>query len=166
MSGNFWVHRALRLLLSLSFAPIACNLTVATNSSPPVSSKSLTEYDLSGVWTGISTTSCTPLRMTAPWRCGAKADIKLTFIRQEPAAITGIYESVRGAAGNAFEQTGRIVEMPVKSATRLWLRVIMRDHSSCLFNSNLPGEEMEGSYFCFHNATSAERGRWAVRRSY
>jgi hypothetical protein len=81
-------------------------------------------------------------------------------------AITGIYASVRPYASNAFEQTGRIVEVAVTGATRLWLRVTMRDHSSCLFNSNLPGVEMEGSYLCFHNATSAERGRWKVWRSY
>ncbi len=165
MSVNFWIHQALRLLLFLPLVPIACNLTAATNSSPLVSSKSPAESDLSGVWTGMSITSCTPLRMTGPWRCGTKANIKLTFIK-ERATITGIYASVRGSAGNAFEQTGRIVELPVKSATRLWLRVIMRDHSSCLFNSNVPSVEMEGSYLCFHNTTSAERGRWAVRRSY
>jgi hypothetical protein len=73
---------------------------------------------------------------------------------------TGVFESVRVNAGSAFEQTGRLVEVPVKGAAGLWLRAIMRDHSSCLFNSNLPGREMEGSYLCFHNTTSAERGRW------
>jgi len=82
------------------------------------------------------------------------------------ATITGMYASLHDSGGNVFEQTGRIVEMPRPSATTLWLRVIMQDHSSCLFNSNLLGEEMQGSYFCLHNATSAERGRWMVKRSY
>ena len=103
---------------------------------------------------------------TNDWTIGSKADIKLTLIRKPAAPITGIFASVRLNAGRVFEQTGRIVEVPVKGATRLWLRVTMRDHSSCLFNGNLPGVEMEGSYLCFHNMTSAERGRWAVRRSY
>jgi hypothetical protein len=165
MSGNVWIHGAFRLLLFLSLAPIACNLTATTKVSPPDSFKSSAEYDLSGVWTGISISSCTSLRMTGPGRCGTRTYIKLTFIK-ETATMTGIYASIRGGAGNAFEQTGRIVEMPGQRATRLWLRVIMRDHSSCLFNSNLPREEMAGSYFCFHNMTSAEQGRWAVQRSY
>ena len=107
-----------------------------------------------------------PSRMPGAWRCGSKADIKLTLIQKPAAAITGVFASVRVNAGSAFEQTGRIVELPVKGATRLWLRVTMRDHSSCLLNSNLPGVEMEGSYLCFHNTTSAERGRWIVWRSY
>jgi hypothetical protein len=80
--------------------------------------------------------------------------------------MTGFYSSFRGSAGNIFEQTGRIFEMPIESATGLWLRVIMRDHSSCLFNSNLPGEEIRGSYFCFNNSTSTELGHWAGRRIY
>ena len=161
-----WVHRALRLLLVLWFARVACDLVAHTNSNPRLSPKSLEQYDLFGVWAGISITSCSPLRMTGPWRCGSKADIKLTLIRKPAAPITGIFASVRLNAGRVFEQTGRIVEVPVKGATRLWLRVTMRDHSSCLFDSNLPGVEMGGSYLCFHNMTSAERGRWAVRRSY
>ena len=161
-----WVHRALRLLLFLWVAPVACNLAAATNRNPQASSKSPAQYDLFGVWAGTSRTSCTPLRMTGPWRCGSKANIKMTLIQKPAALITGVYESIRTNAGNAFEQTGRIVEVPVKGAARLWLRVIMRDHSSCLFNSNLPDVEMRGSYLCFHNATSAEIGRWEVWRSY
>jgi len=90
----------------------------------------------------------------------------LTFIREDSAAITGIYASDRARAGYAFQETGRIVEAPQSGSTRLWLRVIIRDHSSCLFNSNLPREEMGGSYICFRDGTSFERGRWAVRRSY
>jgi hypothetical protein len=87
--------------------------------------------------------------MTGPWRCGLKADIKLTLILETGAAITGVFASVRVNGGSAFEQTGRIVELPVEGATRLWLRVIMRDHSSCLFNSNLPGVENGGKLFVF-----------------
>jgi hypothetical protein len=161
----FWNHCSFRVLFLL-FTPVACNLTAASNCNQRVSSKSSAQYTLSGVWAGILITSCTPLRMTGPWRCGSMADIKLTFIHKRAVIIRGVYASVRRNAGNAFEQTGRIVEVPVTCATRLWLRVTMRDHSSCLFNSNLPGVEMEGSYLCFHNATSAERGRWKVWRSY
>ena len=90
----------------------------------------------------------------------------LTFIREDSAAITGIYASDRGRGGDAFQETGRIVEAPESSSTRLWLRVIMRDHSTCLFTSNLRREEMAGSYLCFREGISFERGRWAVRRIY
>jgi hypothetical protein len=163
---NCTIRYALRLIIILLFAPTACNLAAATNSGPPVSSKVYeAKCDLCGVWTGISIASCTAARITGPWRCGAKSYIKLTFIK-ETSTTTGFYTSIRGSAGNVFEQTGRILKMPIRSATRLWLRVIMRDHSSCLFNSNLPGEEIKGSYFCFHNASSAELGQWAVQRIY
>jgi hypothetical protein len=161
-----WNHWEFRLLLFVLFTPVACNLVAATNRNPRASSKSPAQYDLSGVWAGISITSCTPFRMTGPLRCGSKADIKLTLIQKPAATITGVYASVRPTAGKAFEQTGRIVDVRVNGATSLWLRVSMRDHSSCLFNSNFSGEEMEGSYLCFNNATSAERGRWTAWRSY
>jgi hypothetical protein len=154
---SFWVHGVLWLLLFLSFAPVACDLA-ATTHRPDISSKSSIQSDFSGVRAGASITSCAPWRITGPWGCGSKAAIKLTLIRERAAAITGVYTSVRPNAGNAFEQTGRITEVGVKGAPRLWLRVIMRDYSSCLFNSNLPDVEMEGSYLCFHNSTLLKEG--------
>ena len=161
-----WGQETVRLLLFVLFAPVSCNLTAATNCTRRASSTSTTQYALSGVWAGISIVSCRPYRMTGPWRFGSRAHIKLTLIQTPAAVITGAYASVRTSTGSAFEQTGRIVEVHVKGATRLWLRVILRDHSSCLFNSNLPDVEMRGSYLCFPNTTSAERGHWEVWRSY
>jgi hypothetical protein len=91
----------------------------------------------------------------------------LTFIREDTAtAITGIYASDHGRDGDAFQETGRIVGVPVSGSTKLWLRVSMRNHSSCLFTSKLRLKAMEGSYICFRNGPSFERGQWAVRRSY
>src|ERR1700674_4333726 len=168
MSGNrLRVHEALSLILILALAPVqACGVVAPTNSSPPLSSNSPGKYDFSGVWTGTSITGCSPLRMYGPWRCGARADLILTFIEEDSAAITGIYTSDRGRGGDAFHETGRIVEAPESSSARLWLRVIMRDHSTCLFTSNLRRKEMAGSYLCFREGISFERGRWAVRRIY
>ena len=152
---------------ALSLALVsACTVAAPTNSSPPVSSATRGKYDLSGVWTGTSITGCAPLRMNGPWRCGARADIMLTFVPEDTAAATGIYASDRARAGDAFQETGRIVEVPVNSSTRLWLRVTMLNHSSCLFNGNFRHKQMEGSYICFREGSSFERGRWAVRRSY
>jgi hypothetical protein len=166
VSGNRSCVHALSLILILALAPMqACGVAAPSNSSPPVSSESL-GYDLAGVWTGTSITGCKPSRMDGPWRCGARADIMLTFIREGTAAITGIYASDRARDGDAFQETGRIVEVPVSGSTRLWLRVSMRNHSSCLFTSNLRGEEMGGSYLCFREGISFERGQWMVRRSY
>jgi len=168
MSGNgFPVDRLLRLILILSLAPTqACTLATPADSRAPISSESQKTPDLSGVWAGSSITGCTPLRMDGPWRCGARADIMLTFIGEDPAASAGIYESDRGPAGDAFQESGRIVEEPVSGSKSLWLRVIMGNHSSCLFNSILRREEMGGSYICFRDGTSFERGRWTARRSY
>jgi hypothetical protein len=168
MSGNRSRVHALSLILILALAPMqACGVAAPSNSSPPVSSESLGQYDLTGVWTGTSITGCTPLRMNGRWRCGARADLMLTFIREDTAtAITGIYASDHGRDGDAFQETGRIVGVPVSGSTRLWLRVSMRNHSSCLFTSKLRLEAMEGSYICFRNGPSFERGQWAVRRSY
>jgi hypothetical protein len=163
MSGNrLRVRGELSLILILSLALMqACGVA-----APPILSESTGKYNLFGVWTGTSITGCTPLRMNGPWRCGARADIMLTFIGDDSEAVTGIYASDRGRGAGAFQETGRIVEVPESSRKRLWLRVIMRDHSSCLFTSKLPREEMAGSYLCFHEGISFERGRWAVRRSY
>jgi hypothetical protein len=168
MSGNgFPVGRILRLILILSLAPTeACTLATPTDPRPPISTESKENHDLSGVWIGSSITGCTPLRMDGPWRCGARANIMLTFIGEDPAAMAGIYESDRGPAGDAFQESGRIVEERISDSKSFWLRVTMGNHSSCLFNSNLQPEEMGGSYICFRDGTSFERGRWTARRSY
>ena len=121
MSGNRSRVHALSLILILALAPIqACGVAAPGNSGPSVSSESLGQYDLAGVWTGTSITGCTPLRMYGPWRCGARADISLTLIREGSAAMTGIYASDRGEEGDAFQETGRIVEAPESGARRLW----------------------------------------------
>jgi hypothetical protein len=98
MSGNRSRVHALNLISD----PGACanaglrRRAAPSSSSPPVSSESPGRYDLTGVWTGTSITGCTPLRMNGPWRCGARADLMLTFIREDTAEITGIYASDRG----------------------------------------------------------------------
>jgi hypothetical protein len=106
MSGNrLRVHEALRLILILSLAPMqAYSMAAPIGSSPPLSSESPGKYHLSGVWTGTSITGCTPLRMYGPWRCGARADLILTFFREDTPAIFGIYASDRGGAGDAFQR--------------------------------------------------------------
>ena len=123
---SFWVHGVVRLLLFLSFAPVACNLAATTNLNPQISSSSSVQSDFSGVWVGTSITSCTPLRMTGPWRCGSKADIKLTLIRKPAAAITGVFASVRVNAGGAFEQTGRICRVASRGRHK---SLVARDHA-------------------------------------
>jgi hypothetical protein len=165
MSGKrLRVHELLSLLLILSLAPMqACSVA---KSSPRVSSESLRQYDLSGVWTGTSITECSPLRMDGPWRCGARADLLLTLIEEDRTTTTGIFASDRGRGDDAFQETGRIVGVQVGGSTMLWLRVMMRNYASCLFSCNSQREEMEGSYICFRDGSSFERGKWAVRRSY
>jgi hypothetical protein len=107
MSGNgLGVHQLLSLLLILSLAPMqACSMA---KSSPPVSSESFRQYDLSGVWTGTSITGCLPLRMDGPWRCGARADLMLTLIEEDSTNITGIFASDRGRGDEGFQETGRL----------------------------------------------------------
>jgi hypothetical protein len=165
MSGKgLRVHELLSLLLILSLVPMqACSVA---KSSPPVSSESFRQYDLSGVWTGTSITGCLPLRMDGPWRCGARADLMLTLIEEGSTTITGIFASNRVRGDEGFQETGRVVGVRVRGSTMLWLRVIMRNYSSCLFSSNSQREEMEGNYICFPDGSSFERGQWAVRRSY
>jgi len=169
MSGyHLRVSGAVILILILSLVPTkASSVAVPSDSGPPVSSRLPGKYNLSGVWTGASITGCTPLRMNGPWQCGAKADIMLTFISEDTtAAIAGIYASDRGPASNDYEESGRVVEVSVSGSTRLWFRVILNDHSTCLFTGNLRHEEMIGSYLCFREGISFERGHWAVRRIY
>jgi hypothetical protein len=167
MSGNRWrVHGVLSVALILSLTPMqACGVAAPTDSALPASLEAPGQHDLSGVWTGTSITSCLPLRMSGPWRCGARADIRLTLNREDSASLTGIFVSERGPASDDYQETGRVVEVPVSGST-LWLRVMMRNDSSCLFSSDLLREEMGGSYICFRDGTSFERGHWAVRRNY
>jgi hypothetical protein len=167
MGGNlFSVHGALQLILILTLAPVQACALAAPAGSRPVFHRSSKNYDLSGVWTGTSITGCTPPRANGPWRCGARADIMLTFVREDSSAMLGIFASDRGRAGNAFAETGRIVGMPASGSQSLYFRVAMGNHASCVFNANLWGDEMGGSYICFREGMSFERGRWAAQRSY
>jgi hypothetical protein len=167
MSGDrFGVDQALRLILILSLAPLqACALAAPPNSRP-VSSEAQRNYDLSGVWTGTSITGCTPLRTNGPWRCGARADIMLTFVWEDCAPMLGIFASDRCRAGDAFQETGRIVNMRMSGPMSLGFRVAMGNHANCVFDANLQAEEMAGSYICFREGISFERGRWAAQHSY
>ncbi|HJU28577.1 MAG TPA: hypothetical protein VJ718_05375 [Candidatus Binataceae bacterium] len=119
------------------------------------------KYDLAGVWIGMSKVACTPVRIGGLRRCGSIANIMFTILDEPPGSISGFYT----ADSDAFEETGRVTEVPMRSA-RLWLRVMMNNHSSCLFNSSLQRDDMEGSYLCFHNGSSFERGFWMARRTY
>jgi len=90
----------------------------------------------------------------------------LTFVREDSAAMLGIFASDRGRAGDAFAETGRIVGMPASGSQSLYFRVAMGNHASCVFSASLQGKQMGGSYICFREGMSFERGRWAAQRSY
>lgn len=139
-----------------------CAPTTAGRSGSSGGLQSGGKNNLSGVWTGTSIVGCTPLRMGGPRRCGATANIMFTIVEERADAITGFYASDSGA----LEETGRIVVSAPLRSTRLWLRVMMNDHSSCIFNANLPRDAMKGAYLCFHDGSSLERGYWTARRSY
>jgi hypothetical protein len=49
---------------------------------------------------------------------------------------------------------------------RLWLRVMLRDGSSCLFTSRLARSRLGGGYECLQGAGLIEQGSWWVERSY
>ena len=90
----------------------------------------------------------------------------LTFVREDSAPMLGIFAADRGRAGDAFAETGRIVDMPASGSQSFYFRIAMSNHASCVFNANLQGEQMGGSYICFREGMSFERGRWAAQRSY
>jgi len=52
--------------------------------------------------------------MNGPWRCGARADMMLTFIWEDRSGMIGIYASDRGQSGDAFQEKGSILEVPEK----------------------------------------------------
>lgn len=162
----FYFCRVLKVVSILSLVLVeACALATRSNSRH-VLFHSQTGYDLSGVWTGTSITGCTPFRSNGPWRCGARADIMLTFVREDSAAILGIFASDRGRGADAFQETGRIVDMGISGPVSLGFRVAMSNHANCVFDANLQGGEMGGSYICFREGMSFERGRWIAQRSY
>ena len=71
------------------------------------------------VWAGTSLAGCSHLRMNGPWRCGARADILLTFVYEDTVAINGIYALEPSGTGNAFEEMGRIVNVSESGPARL-----------------------------------------------
>lgn len=139
----------------------ACASARTGGPSPPVGLEPGGTHDLSGVWTGTAVESCTPLRLGAFRSCGSRSNIMFTIIQERADVIRGFYAANSGR----FQENGRVIGMPAHSA-RLWLRVMMTDHSSCIFSSALPRDAMRGAYLCFRDGSSFDRGYWMARRSY
>ena len=70
----------------------------------------------------------------------------LTFVREDSAAILGIFASDRGRGADAFQETGRIVDVRISGPVSLGFRVAMSNHANCVFDANLRVGEMGGSY--------------------
>jgi hypothetical protein len=120
------------------------------------------EDSLTGVWRGWST--CRLGRFE--FNCRGMRNVSFSILPLSPSKMKGVYKCAAGTVScrNRLE-TGRIARIDI-NGRRLWLRVMLRDGSSCLFTSRLARARLGGGYECLQGAALIEQGSWWVERSY
>jgi hypothetical protein len=118
-----------------------------------------------GVWDGTTLASCNPL-VRFQDRCNAQQKVTITLLEQKDAKIGGYYKCAYGNQ-NCYNlnETGKVVDATL-NGSRVSMRVIMRDGTTCRFSGLDKGGDINGGYSCYSGGSLLEQGSWRARRSY
>jgi hypothetical protein len=121
------------------------------------------ESGLVGVWQGTTIAIC-PGSIVS--RCNAHQKVTMTLVQGAGSKLGGYYKCAYGNA-NCYNmnETGKIGSATLNGG-RLWLRVIMHDGTSCLFNGRVTNNSIDGGYSCSSGGSTFERGSWRAKREY
>lgn len=146
--------------LTFSTAPPA---TAAAPSETPARSRKPGASAV-GVWEG--TTLVTNCPVSLPSRCNAQQRVSLTVIEGDKAKLTGYYKC---AYGNMtcynLNESGKIIDGSLRDS-RLTLRVLMPDGTSCFFSGNVAADAVVGGYSCYVGGSLLEQGSWQAKHLY
>jgi hypothetical protein len=121
------------------------------------------ESRFAGVWTGTTIAIC-PGSIRS--RCNAHQKVTIALAEGANGKLGGYYKCAYGNS-NCYNmnETGKVGYAKVTDG-RLWVRVIMPDGSSCLFNGMMigGGSGINGGYSCSVGGASFERGSWRAKR--
>jgi hypothetical protein len=119
--------------------------------------------DLSGVWEGMSITSCNGVQFAA--RCDAVVDVTLTIL-QDGSTVSGFYRCAPNTVTCYHANESGVIKSGVFSGGHLSFRVMMDDGESCIFQSRPTAQRMLGAFLCLQGSALIERGQWRLERSY
>lgn len=119
--------------------------------------------DLSGVWEGMSITSCDGVQFAD--RCNAVVDVTLTIL-QEGSAVDGFYRCAPNTVTCYHANETGVIKSGAFSGGHLVFRVMLDDGESCIFRSHPSAQRMMGAFLCLQGSALIERGQWRLERSY
>ena len=126
-------------------------------------SGSKSNSDIVGVYQGTTRAYCIH---TVPSRCNAVQDVTITLTEDGNSKIGGSY---RCAYGNMvcynLNQTGKVMEAAV-NGSRLTIRVLMPDGTSCIFSGPNNDGNINGGYSCYTGGSLLEQGMWRAKKAY
>lgn len=140
------------------------NASAAAAQSPaPASAASGSDADILGVYQGTTRAYCIH---TIPSRCNAVQDVTITLTQDGDSKIRGSY---RCAYGNMvcynLNQTGKVMKATV-NGSRLMIRVLMPDGTSCIFSGPNNDGNINGGYSCYTGGSLLEQGVWRAKKAY
>jgi len=146
---------------SCALAPEGAS-SAAHRSEPSPSSDPRYER-MAGVWQGRSVCELNPHYGMS---CLGFRNISFTFVQTNGSGKAGFYRCRTGTA-ECRNRLGRGTIARIDMlGTRVWLRVMLGDGSSCLFSSRPRPRQMVGGYECTSGAAMVEEGWWRADRIY
>jgi hypothetical protein len=123
------------------------------------------ESGIAGVWQGSTLADCGVIS-SFPSRCNAEQKVTITLVQGPNSKITGRYSCSYGNMDCYHaNDTGRVAGVSM-SGTRMNVRVIMPDATSCIFSGRNLEQTINGGYSCYDGGTLIEQGSWRAQRSY
>ena len=119
--------------------------------------------DLVGVYEGTTRAYCIN---TIPSRCNAVQDVTITLVETGDSKIGGSYKC---AYGNMIcyhlNETGKVLNAAI-NGSRLSMRVMMPDGTSCMFTGMNKDGNINGGYTCYTGGSILEQGIWRAKQKY
>jgi hypothetical protein len=118
-----------------------------------------------GVWDGTTLASCDSM-LRFENRCNAQQKVTITLLEGKDSKLGGYYKCAYGNQ-NCYNlnETGKVVDATL-NGSRVSMRVIMRDGTTCRFSGLDKGGDINGGYACYSGGSVLEQGSWRARHSY
>jgi hypothetical protein len=137
-----------------------------TDSAETVSNQlASSESGVTGIWQGSTLADC-GVTSSFPSRCNAEQKVTITLMQGPNSKISGRYTCSYGNIDCYDDnKTGKVIGVST-SGTRMTVRVIMSDGTSCIFTGRNVDQTINGGYSCYGGGALVEEGSWRAARSY
>jgi hypothetical protein len=131
----------------------------------PRTSSGVDASSVSGVWQGTTLATCAAF-VSIPSRCNAEQKVTIRLTETPGGGFTGTYSCAYGNM-DCYDAnySGKVIAASV-DGSRLSIRVLMPDATSCVFSGTDTDQNINGGYTCYQGGTLIEQGTWQAHRSY